>query len=91
MNRPRTFQLRRTQDVSGVSGLGIVAWGTQFPDGTVVTHWNFAITHTDMWNSIEHMISIHGHGGATVVEWLDDAWTNEVEVPICQPAVQMNV
>ncbi len=72
MNAPRRFQLRRYQDVSGVSGLGIVAFGVEWGDGHVVTHWNFDITHTDVWESMDQMIGIHGHGGATVVEWIDE-------------------
>src|SRR5256885_979339 len=35
----RTFTLRREEDVSGVSGTGIVLEGTLFSTGVVVVHW----------------------------------------------------
>ncbi len=87
MNYPRRFQLRRYHDESGVSGLGIVAHGVEWGDGKVATHWNFDITHTDVWDSMDHMISVHGHGGATVVEWIDEVLT---ENPIEAQASQVN-
>lgn len=67
----RRFQLVRTVDVSGISGTGVVAYGVQFPDGIVVTRWNAEIAQTCVWASVGHVEAIHGHGGATTVEWLD--------------------
>lgn len=70
---PRLFKLVRDQDVSGISGTGLVAWGVQFPDGRVATRWNGVIAQTCAWDSIEHVERIHGHGGATRLVWLDGA------------------
>lgn len=67
----RRFQLNRHIDHSGVSGTGIVAHGVQFPDGRVVTAWNAQISQICVWASIEDMMSIHGHNGATELEWID--------------------
>lgn len=69
--RPRLFQLVRDVDVSGISGTGLVAWGVQFPDGKVTTRWNGAIAQTCVWDSIDEVEAIHGHGGATRVVWVD--------------------
>jgi len=35
----RTFVLHRDEDVSGVSGTGVVAEGVVFSDGAVVVRW----------------------------------------------------
>ena len=67
----RRFQLVRKEDVSGISGVGVVAEGVEFANGEVAMCWlgtyriieNAANIHT-----IEH---IHGHGGKTLVNWLD--------------------
>ncbi len=68
---PRTFRLLRHVDVSGVSGTGIVAEGVQFTDGSVALRWHGEYPTTTVWDSIESMIAVHGHEGATVVDWLD--------------------
>jgi hypothetical protein len=68
---PRRFWLVREVDVSGVSGTGIVAEGAQYSDGSVAVHWPGAYPSTTTWNSIEHVLAIHGHGGKTDVHWLD--------------------
>ena len=68
---PRRFQLVRQVDVSGVSGTGIVAHGVQWPDGSVAVRWRGQRQSTVVWSSMEDVDAIHGHGGATVVEWVD--------------------
>ena len=73
MRKIRTFRLNRGFDVNGVSGTGIVATGIEFPDGTVVAQWltdTPTITH---YNSIADVEAIHGHDGATAVEWLAES------------------
>lgn len=69
----RRFLLVRTEDVSGVSGVGRVAEGIQFHDGQVVVSW-FGQFHTvELSPDIDTVTKIHGHGGKTVVEWVDGA------------------
>lgn len=72
MDEPRRFQLNRLRDISGVSGTGIVAYGAQFNDGTVVVHWCGRRSTTAVWNDIRDLMDVHGHEGATVLEWIDD-------------------
>lgn len=67
----RRFELHRDHDVSGVSGTGVVGYGVQFADGTVVTRWNAAIAQTCVWTSIADVEHVHGHGGATRIVWID--------------------
>lgn len=68
---PRLFVLRRDDDVSGVSGLGGVAEGVEFSDGTVVLRWLRAGGSTAVYDSLARMVAIHGHDGRTRVVWFD--------------------
>ncbi len=68
----RRFHLLRDKDVTGFSGTGLIAWGVQFPDGKVVTRWNGDIAQIGVWEDIEHVKAVHGHGGFTRIEWIDD-------------------
>ena len=67
----RRFRLIRHHDVSGVSGTGPVAEGVQFTDGAVALRWYGDYPTTTVWDAIESVIAIHGHQGATEVEWID--------------------
>lgn len=67
----RRFELHRHKDVSGVSGVGVVAEGVQFHDKQVVVSW-FGKHHCiSVWPSIKDVKAIHGHEGKTEVVWLD--------------------
>ena len=63
----KLFNLVRTEDVSQVSGLGIVAEGVVFSDGVAVLRWLTAGGSTGIYDSIEHLEKIHGHEGRTKV------------------------
>lgn len=77
--RPRTFELVRFRDLSGVSGTGVVAEGCVFTDGSVALRWRGNNPATAVWPDLESVLAVHGHQGATEVRWLevpsDDAWT----------------
>lgn len=66
----RIFELHRAEDVSGVSGTGIVAEGVQFSDGTCALRWTTQHKSTAIYSSIEDLVAIHDHNGATRVAWL---------------------
>ncbi|MGW1587293.1 hypothetical protein [Streptomyces sp. NPDC002386] len=76
----RRFVLRRHADISGISGLGDVADGVLWPDGTAEVRWRGehpSVVHWDRGRlSVE---TIHGHGGATEIVWLDD---EQPETPV---------
>jgi hypothetical protein len=65
--RMRTFRLERREDVSKVSGTGTVAEGVEFSDGRVAMRWLSQRPTTTLFESIEDLIWIHGHGGTTEV------------------------
>lgn len=68
----RTFQLHRDIDVSGVSGIGVVADGVRFPDGTAVLRWRSEFASTVVWPSVEAAMVVHGHDGKTRLVWNDE-------------------
>lgn len=59
----RTFRLVRSQDVSGVSGTGVVAEGVEFSDFTCAIRWLSKTPSLEFHGTIKDMIAIHGHGG----------------------------
>lgn len=61
----KLFHLERTEDASGVSGIGKVAEGVVFDDGTVVLRWLTEIKSTVFFESIKDVESVHGHEGKT--------------------------
>jgi hypothetical protein len=68
---PRRFTLCRVQDVSGVSGTGVVAAGVEFADGVCVLRWMGERASTVVYASMADLKAIHGHGGKTRVDWTD--------------------
>lgn len=68
---PRPFLLFRTRDVTGLSGTGVVAWGCEWPDGTASLRWATEHPSTVAWPSVDDILAVHGHMGATVIKWLD--------------------
>lgn len=77
----RRFVLVRYEDPSGVSGIGIVAEGTAFTDGTVALQWRGSAPALSIWPSVEAMLEIHGHGRRTVIHWLDEAEDRSAGAP----------
>lgn len=79
VGQPRAFVLRRDEDVSGVSGTGVVAQGVEFADGTVALRWLSAWPTSVVFHDrgIEAVKAVHGHDGRTQVVFADD-----VTVPI---------
>lgn len=67
----RRFRLVRDRDVTGVSGTGVVALGVVFPSGRTVIEWQGDRASVVIWGSIEDAEAIHGHGGATRIEFFD--------------------
>lgn len=67
----RRFRLIRQEDVSGVSGTGAIVEGVEFSDGSIALRWMTAYRSSVVFDSIDHVIAVHGHDGATVVEWRD--------------------
>lgn len=75
----RRFVLVRTEDVSGVSGTGVIADGTVH-ESTGLATLIFRIredagvavrSHYSYPDGIEAVEQIHGHGGRTKIVWID--------------------
>lgn len=75
---PRRFRLVRDADVSGVSGVGIVAYGVEWSDGQAVLRWCAFLRSTAVYNDVDELMRIHGHEGATRLEWLDSTTGKKV-------------
>lgn len=73
----RTFHLHRREDISGVTGVGVVAEGIEFSDGTVALRWFGEARSTAIWADIDEAMTVHGHGGLTTVVWDDADTTGE--------------
>lgn len=69
---PRRFLLVRSEDVTGVSGTGVVGEGIQATDGHVAMRWRSDMATWVIHESIETVEKIHGHLGRTTVKWLDE-------------------
>lgn len=78
----RRFELVRDEDPTGVSGTGVVARGVEFPTGTAVIEWDATNHDIDAENGlaikpgpdgVAAVLEVHGHDGATQLNWLDAA------------------
>ena len=67
----RRFVLWRHEDVSGVSGTGMVAEGVEFSDGRVVLRWRGSHPSFTLFKSVQDLVAVHGHQGRTEVQWVD--------------------
>lgn len=61
------FIMERFEDVSKISGLGIIAEGIIWSDGTVAYRWLSDIATTVIADSIETVEKLHGHDGKTKI------------------------
>lgn len=67
----RRFNLIRDEDVSGVSGEGLVAEGVVFSNGKAVLAWMTDKASVAVYDSVKDLIAIHGHDGKTRTEFVD--------------------
>lgn len=81
MSKIKRFKLVRSEDESGVSGTGVVAVGAMFPSGYCEIEWlndensNVQTSfngHATYPGGPDDVIEVHGHGGRTSIEWIDD-------------------
>ncbi len=74
-NKLIRFVLVRDEDLTGVSGSGIVAEGIVFTSGQVVINWLREPFSTGLYQSLEDVIFVHGHGGRTKLQFIDQGET----------------
>ena len=70
----RTFELHRMEDATGISGLGIIAEGVEFGDGTCALRWKTDARSTAVYDDLKTLEKIHGHQGKTKVVFTGDAF-----------------
>ena len=63
----KLFYVRRDEDVHGNTGTGVVAEGVVLSSGKAVLQWLDKVASVVVFDSIEQVEAIHGHGGKTVV------------------------
>lgn len=61
----KLFILVRDNDLTGISGTGIVAQGVVLPSGKVVMEWRKPHQSIGIYENIGEVEAIHGHNGAT--------------------------
>lgn len=62
----KAFKLVRDEDVTGISGTGVVAEVVEFSNGKTVVQWIVGDHQsTVVWDDLHSVEVIHGHGGAT--------------------------
>lgn len=70
----KTFELIRDEDVTGISGTGVVAEGVEFSDGVVCLHWvgqwPSSVVHYE--KGMEAVEAVHGHNGKTRIVMSND-------------------
>lgn len=63
----RTFKLNRKDDLSGVSGTGLVAEGVEFDTGQIAICWMTKYHAIGIYENLHTLEQVHGHNGATEV------------------------
>lgn len=85
----RRFLLVRAEDMSGVSGTGIVAEGVAFSTGKVVLAWIRPPFAIGIFESVFDLMAVHGHQGKTKVRWIDQDEREESQAQklpvLCMP------
>jgi hypothetical protein len=66
----KLFHLVRAADVSGVSGTGTVAIGTEYPNGKCTLSWLDELSCIGVYDSLTQLVAIHGHEGRTTVVYI---------------------
>jgi len=65
----KQFELVRIEDVSGISGTGIIAEGIQFSNGVCVLNWLTEHSSLGIYQSADELCAIHCHEGKSYIKW----------------------
>lgn len=73
----RLFWLKRQEDISGISGIGLVAEGVEFSNKRCALTWlqakDLSINPSyGIYDSLEDIEKIHGHNGTTTITFTLD-------------------
>ncbi len=67
----RRFQLHRSEDISGMSGIGTVAEGVELTCGKCIVTWMSNLSSITIYDNLKIVEEIHGHEGRTKVVFID--------------------
>jgi hypothetical protein len=79
----RRFRMLRRIDETGVSGVGHVADGVLFDDGTVCLRWRTKTPGTTTFASLEHAKAVHGHDRKTEFSFIDGEHGDSPLISVC--------
>lgn len=65
----KLFYLFREIDDGGNSGTGICGEGVVFDNGKVALTWNSVCKSVTIYDNVEQVILLHGHGNHTRLIW----------------------
>jgi hypothetical protein len=68
----RRFVLERTDDVSGVSGIGTIMEGVVFSNGQVAYSWISPLHTVTTCQSLDVVEKLHGHDGRAKIRFVDE-------------------
>lgn len=71
VNELKQFYLNRKEDVSGVSGTGIIAQGVIFPSGKVVMEWATSYGSIAIYENINEIQVLHANKGKTELIYIN--------------------
>ena len=77
----RRFHFVRTEDLSGVSGTGVVGEGVELSNGKVVHSWISNMGTVSIYDNMKTFVLVHGHDGKGTIQWLDPDPTEEEPAP----------
>lgn len=63
----RRFYLMRHKDINGNSGIGVVAEGIVFDDGTGAFTWLTKIKTVTIFMKVSDVVALHSHNGRTEI------------------------
>jgi hypothetical protein len=75
----RRFHFTRTEDVSGVSGTGIVGEGCELTNGKIIFSWLSNLGSVAVYDNVKTFLTVHGHEGKGKIEWIDPDPSEEPE------------
>lgn len=67
----RTFHLVRDEDGTGISGVGVIAEGVEFTDGSCVLHWLTDYNTFGYYHGMADLLAVYGHSEKTRIAFLD--------------------
>jgi len=71
MKRLKQFYLDRKDDISGVSGTGIIGHGVILPSGRAVMEWTTKYRSIAIYDSIDEIQMLHAHKGKTELIYVE--------------------